>query len=422
MARAQGARSQMAIAFESVYGTAPGSGYRQVPFASASLGGEQPLIASELLGFGRDPLAPIKDAFNADGDVVIPIDVENLGFWLKAAFGQPTTAASVAATGSITFSAQPAVNSTLTINGTVFTFVAASASSVQITIGGTLAATMTNSATILNAHGSVGGGFATYVGTATTVTITRGVLGPAGNTFTLAASTAPASNATVSGPTLTGGANSHTFMSGNWTLPSLAIETQMPEVPRFAMYTGCMLDQLSWQMQRSGLLTATAKLVAQGESVAAATAAGTPTALALQRFGHFNGSVRRNGADLGNLVSADLTYTNNLDRIETIRADGRIDGADPTMAALTGKIDVRFADLTLVNQAIDGTPSELVFAYSLGAGASFTFTAHAVYLPRPRAEISGPQGVQASFDWQAAQAASPARMCTAVLINSIASY
>jgi hypothetical protein len=29
----------------------------------------------------------------------------------------------------------------------------------------------------------------------------------------------------------------HTFQSGNWTLPSLAIETAMPEVPRFAIGT-----------------------------------------------------------------------------------------------------------------------------------------------------------------------------------------
>ena len=59
----------------------------------------------------------------------------------------------------------------------------------------------------------------------------------------------------------------HEFRSGGWTLPSLSIETAMPEVPRYAMYSGCVLDQLSWQMQRSGLLTATAKLVAQGETV-----------------------------------------------------------------------------------------------------------------------------------------------------------
>ena len=117
----------------------------------------------------------------------------------------------------------------------------------------------------------------------------------------------------------------------------------MPEVPRFAMYSGCVPDQLSWQMQRSGLLTASAKLIAQGETIAASTATGTPTTLGLQRFGHFNGPVKRNGTALGNVVSAEITYSNNLDRIETIRGDGRIDGADPTMAALTGRIEVRFS-------------------------------------------------------------------------------
>lgn len=312
MARAQGARAQMALAFESVYGTAPATGFRTVPFASTSLGSEQPLLASELLGQGRDPVAPIKDALTADGDVVVPIDVENFGLWLKGTFGAPTTTGTTPKT--------------------------------------------------------------------------------------------------------------HTFQSGNWTLPSMAIEVAMPEVPRYAMYTGCMVDQLSWQMSRSGLLTATARLIAQGETIDTLTAAGTPTALALQRLGHFNGAVKRNGAALGNVVSAEVTYANGLDRIETIRNDGKIEGADPGMAALTGKIEVRFADSTLVTQAIDGTPCELEFAWSLGANASFTFTAHAVYLPRPRIEIPGPQGIQASFDWQAAKATSPARMCTATLVNTVTGY
>ncbi len=73
------------------------------------------------------------------------------------------------------------------------------------------------------------------------------------------------------------------------------------------------------------------------------------------------------------------------------------------MAALTGSIEARFADLTLVNQAIAGDPCELVFAWSLGANASLTFTVHAAYLPRPRIPINGPQGVQATFAWQAAR-------------------
>jgi hypothetical protein len=172
-------------------------------------------------------------------------------------------------------------------------------------------------------------------------------------------------------------------------------------------------------MQRSGLLTATARLVAQGESVATTTAAGTPAELALKRFGHFNGSITHNGTALGDVVSAEITYANNLDRIETIRSDGRIDGADPSIA---GRVEVRFADQVLVNQAIAGDPCELEFAYALPSGEAFTFTVHAVYLPRPRIEIQGPQGVQATFDWQAARDASVGRMCTATLVNDIEEY
>ena len=78
MARAQGARAQMALAFETTYGTPPASGFTRMPFASATLGAEQPLLNSELLGYGRDPLAPIKDAVTADGNVVVPIDAQRL--------------------------------------------------------------------------------------------------------------------------------------------------------------------------------------------------------------------------------------------------------------------------------------------------------------------------------------------------------
>ena len=254
MARAQGARAQMALAFETTYGTPPAGGFTKMPFASTTLGSEQPLLNSELLGYGRDPLAPIKDAVTADGNVVVPIDAAAFGFWLRAAFASPVTT------------------------------------------------------------------------------------GAAPGPFT------------------------HEFRSGAWSLPSMSIETGMPEVPRYAMYSGCVLDSVTWQMQRSGLLTATASLVAQGEAFSSTSAAGTPADLDLQRFGHFNGSITRNGQPLGNIISAEITYANNLDRVETIRSDGRIDGADPSIAALTGKIEVRFADQVLVNQAIVGDPCALTFA------------------------------------------------------------
>ena len=60
MARAQGARAQIALAFETTYGTPPVGGFTKMPFASTSLGAEQPLLNSELLGYGRDPLRAAK--------------------------------------------------------------------------------------------------------------------------------------------------------------------------------------------------------------------------------------------------------------------------------------------------------------------------------------------------------------------------
>jgi hypothetical protein len=108
--------------------------------------------------------------------------------------------------------------------------------------------------------------------------------------------------------------------------------------------------------------------------------------------------------------------------VETIRADGRIDGADPSIAALTGRIEVRFSDAILLNQVIAGDPCELRFGYALPSGESLTLLAHAAYLPRPRIEIPGPQGIQASFDWQAARDAGVGRMCTVTLVNGVESY
>lgn len=312
MPRQQGSRVHLAMAYEASYGVAPASGYRFLPFASDTLGAEQELLPSELLGYGRDPVAPLRDALNVDGQVVIPMDVEALGFWLKALFGQPTTTGTTPRT--------------------------------------------------------------------------------------------------------------HTFQSGAAVLPSMAIEIQMPEVPRFAMYTGVMADTLSWTMQRSGLLTANVGLHARNEVSAVASVAGTPIGVALQRFSNFQGVVNRNGSLLGQLVSAEFNWSNNLDRIETVRSDGLIDGADPTMASLTGRLQMRFADNVMIDDAIAGTPSELVASWSLGPNASFTFTAHAVHLSRPRVPVNGPGGVQVTFDFVAARATSPARMATAVLVNTITAY
>jgi len=431
MARARGANAGMALAYESTYGTPPGSGFKKVPFVSANLGEQQDLIESDLLGYGRDPQQPARDVINNDGDVVVPLDLRNFGFWLKLLFGSPTTTQGTAASGSFQFGAQPEDGATITISGADWTFVASGASGDESLIGATIRETLENAVIGLNRTTTSALAAQSYsindAGNA--IVVTSDTVGTGGNSVTLAASDSEDdadSHATPSGSTLAGGSASgpynHVFASGALSLPSAAIEVGMPDVPSYGMNFGAMADRLSIQLQRSGLLNGTVSIIAQGETRGGSSGAGSPTEAVIDRFTQFTGQIRRDGVPLGNVVSGTFTYANNLDKVEVIRPDGRIAGADPAMLAVTGQIVVRFADTTLLDLAVAGTPIELIFEWSIGAGKLLRFTVHNVNLPKPKLPITGPAGVQATFDWQASEHPTLAKTCTALLVNDVTSY
>jgi hypothetical protein len=108
------------------------------------------------------------------------------------------------ATGAISFSVNPSNGDTITLNGVVWTFVTSGAAGSQTNIQATLSLTMAQIANDLNASVNPSLAVASYIaepiGNATNITITYDTAGPAGNSYTLAASAG-----TPSGPTLTGG-------------------------------------------------------------------------------------------------------------------------------------------------------------------------------------------------------------------------
>jgi hypothetical protein len=317
MARAYGANASLLAAFELIYGAVPSGDCWKLPFVSTSLGSEQGLIANDLIGLGRDPSAPIRDVIKVEGDIVVPLDVNNIGVWLKALLGSATV------TGS-----EPDTDAPYT----------------------------------------------------------------------------------------------HTFVSAKPVLASLTLETGLADIPAYFVASGVMANSLQVSFARSGAANATIGLIAQGEIRHAQSRDAAPSTRELLRFNQFQGAIKKDGQPLGNVVSAQLTYSNNLERIETIRSDGRIEGADPTVASLTGNLEVRFADTQLIDAATNNTPLELSFGYVIDAARRITFTAHEVYLPKPKISISGPGGIQATFDWQAAKNAAADRMFTVELTNDIDAY
>ena len=211
----------------------------------------------------------------------------------------------------------------------------------------------------------------------------------------------------------------HVFASGEDSLPSYTVEVGHKQVPAYFQHDGVVFDSIALEFTRSGAAAATIQCVAQGEQRFNASQGGTPTKLDFRRISQFQGSISRGGAAVANLTAGSLTYANNLEKIETIRSDGLIDGADPTVASLTGTIEVRFADTTLIDLASNGTAVDLEFAYTIDNGLSLTFEAHEVYLPKPKLTVEGPGGVQASFDFQGARNETEGRMLTVTLVNDL---
>ncbi len=110
------------------------------------------------------------------------------------------------ATGTIFFAANPSDGATITLDSTIWTFVAGTPVGNQTQIQGTTQATITVLKNQLNVSSDPFVSLATYTSSGgpgtSTLTITYKTSGTAGNAFTLAASAA-----TPSGPTLTGGTN-----------------------------------------------------------------------------------------------------------------------------------------------------------------------------------------------------------------------
>lgn len=214
----------------------------------------------------------------------------------------------------------------------------------------------------------------------------------------------------------------HLFTSGAQQLPSMHVEIGSPEVPSYDRNIGVRGNMMKISLQRSGLLNATVGLIARGTNNAATSfATGTPTELAVTRFAQATGSVKRNGVALANITQAEISLMNNLDKVESIRPDGRIEDADPGEFGFTGSITARFADLTLYDQATARTPCELTFGWEIDANTSLVFAAPRVFLPRPKRTIEGPRGIQATFQFQSAKGAG-GNSLTVTLKNDVAAY
>ena len=214
----------------------------------------------------------------------------------------------------------------------------------------------------------------------------------------------------------------HTYKSGGTTLPSMSIEVGLPEIPDYPIFSGVRANSMAFNFARSGEAQFTIGLIGQGEKKQTSTKDDTASSLAYKGFSQFQGAVKKGGSVLGNVTSASLTYNNNLEPIETIRDDGKLEGVDPGVASLGGSISVRYGDTTLMDAARAGTAIDLELSYTIDNNKKLVIQCHEVFLPKPKRSISGPGGIETSYDFQGAKDATAGNMVTVVLTNDKDAY
>ena len=80
---------------------------------------------------------------------------------------------------------------------------------------------------------------------------------------------------------------------------------------------------------------------------------------------------------------------------------------------------MRYADTALMDAARSGTPIDLEFAYKIDGDRSLVLTCHRVFLPKPKRSVSGPGGIEASYDYQGSKDPALGNMITAILTNDV---
>ena len=218
------------------------------------------------------------------------------------------------------------------------------------------------------------------------------------------------------------GSYSHAFESGKTSIPSYSLEVGLPEVPQFIRFMGVRANSIAFNFQRSGEAQVTVNLMAQGESGSTTTIAAEPEIYEYTRVSQFQGYIKSGGKFLANITSASATYSNNLEKIETIRNDGKVEAIDLGVASLSGSISARYGDNELLDKARAGTPVDVELGYQLSDNLKLVITCHEVYLPKPKRSIDGPGGIECSYDFQGAKDQTLGKMMTVTLVNDVEMY
>jgi len=200
----------------------------------------------------------------------------------------------------------------------------------------------------------------------------------------------------------------HTFKVGS-SVPSFLVELGFTDIGQYLKHNGVKFSRMNLSVSSKGFVTVDFDLIGASQAISSSAFDDTPTDLGKTSFtGRAVSAIEEGGVAIGNVVSIDgLTIDNGLDGDQYYVGGNGLRGAiDEHQIKVSGTIKAKFADLTLLNKALNGTESSLRVVWSLGDGLGSAGN-ESIELKVPELKYSvatppveGPKGVLVSLAFE----------------------
>jgi hypothetical protein len=222
------------------------------------------------------------------------------------------------------------------------------------------------------------------------------------------------SNSGVSAP------YTHTFTSGAAALPSYAMEVADKAPAAYKRMLGNMFNTMEiTQEPKGGPAKVTFGIIGKSYARNSSSYGGTPTELVAQRVSNFLGTISMDGSALGSIRSCSLNYSNNLKPEWFVNSTGPLSEIDLDQVSISGKLSVRYKDVTLMDKAENGTRIKITNAWTIDADNKLTINTFAAKLKPVTPVIQGPAGYDVTYDWDAEYSSGDSKAFNAVLLNTL---
>ena len=215
----------------------------------------------------------------------------------------------------------------------------------------------------------------------------------------------------------------HVFKPGD-EQPSLVVEQQFPDIGVYAKYNGCKASRFSISVGGDGELTASLDWLGAKETISSSAYDESATAIALVRFGNFQASLEEGGSLLAIATSVDLTIDMGLDGDTYVIGGQGFRGAiNEGIIGISGTVRALFQNNTLLNKAVNGTPTSLKITFTKAANKALEIFLPEVVYERKTPGIEGPRGILIELPFQAYYSSNGDNTAIkTTLKNQIASY